>query len=154
VKGWLEERDIVRILCLAERPDNLLMWSHYAKSHSGVVLAFKTEPFERSCSSEAMTVSYSTTVPTPFTYEKIRAWLLGAAPFPNIDRYTREVVCTKGRDWSYEQEWRFMKYGELGSSEHHSLIAFPSDTLVGLYYGCKIDSSERERLTCIEDPRI
>jgi hypothetical protein len=47
-----------------------------------------------------------------------------------------------------------MKYGELGSSEHHSLFAFPSDTLVGLYYGCKIDSSERERLTCIEDPRI
>jgi hypothetical protein len=42
-KFWIEERQILRILCLAERPDNLLMWSHYAQQHAGVVLEFETK---------------------------------------------------------------------------------------------------------------
>lgn len=37
------------ILCLAEAPDNLLMWAHYADCHRGFVVQFDdTHPFFQS----------------------------------------------------------------------------------------------------------
>jgi hypothetical protein len=75
-EDWLKEKEIIRILCLAEKPDNLLMWSHYAEQHAGVVLEFKTELLE-STSAHAIKVRYSDVVPTPFTYQQILDWLLG-----------------------------------------------------------------------------
>ena len=37
------ERDCDYVLCLSEVNDNILMWSHYGQSHTGVVLEFPTE---------------------------------------------------------------------------------------------------------------
>ena len=41
--------DKLGILCLSERRDDILMWSHYASSHCGVCLEFDTKrmPFEK-----------------------------------------------------------------------------------------------------------
>jgi len=32
-----------RVSCFSERPDNMLLWSHYANSHHGICLMFETK---------------------------------------------------------------------------------------------------------------
>lgn len=34
--------DLIGLLCLTEKPDNLLMWAHYADSHAGFVVSALT----------------------------------------------------------------------------------------------------------------
>jgi hypothetical protein len=44
------DMDKAGILSLTERPDNLLMWGHYASSHTGICLEFAA--FDLVCSEE------------------------------------------------------------------------------------------------------
>ena len=37
----------MRVFCLSELDDSVLMWSHYADQHQGVVLGFDTEAMEQ-----------------------------------------------------------------------------------------------------------
>ena len=41
---WYRLSKASRILCLAEDRENLLMWAHYAKDHTGIVIKFKCLP--------------------------------------------------------------------------------------------------------------
>src|SRR5260221_12186075 len=46
VMNRLQLRNRLGIACLTERPDDHLMWVHYAKNHTGFVLGFNPrEPF-------------------------------------------------------------------------------------------------------------
>ena len=147
---WLEEKEIVRILCFAERPDNLLMWSHYAEQHAGVVLEFETKLFEQSASSHAIKVTYSDVVPTPFTYQQFLDYLLGRKPFPDVtDDYTIAVASSKSTHWSYEEEWRFLRYDDPPKSVRFSDFECPSDALVGTYFGSRIDPGKRDGLVSL-----
>jgi hypothetical protein len=148
-QGWLEEREIVRILCLAERPDNLLMWSHYAEQHTGVVLEFETKLCEQSASTHAIEVRYSDVVPTPFTYQQFLDWLLGQKVFPDVSEYTIAVASSKSTHWSYEQEWRLLRYEDPPKSGIHSYFAFPPDALVSVYFGSRIDPGKSDGLASL-----
>jgi DUF2971 family protein len=148
-RDWLQEKAIVRILCLAERPDNILMWSHYAGQHAGVVLEFRTGSLELSASSHAIKIRYSDDVPTPFTYEQILNWLLGQKAFPDVEGYTTAVASTKSTHWSYEQEWRFLRYTDHPEPGRYSDFAYPSDALIGVYFGSRTDSAKRDDLVSL-----
>jgi hypothetical protein len=88
----------VVILSLTEKSDNLLMWSHYAKSHEGFVIGFKTsDPFlfrhgsKPHGANSLMKVHYSRKRPKLKYLTEV-----GLA----------EMYFTKSREWAYEQEWR------------------------------------------------
>ncbi|EPP5774571.1 DUF2971 domain-containing protein [Vibrio cholerae] len=44
LNDWSDIISHFRVLSLTTRPDNLLMWSHYADEHRGVVVKFKKDP--------------------------------------------------------------------------------------------------------------
>ena len=44
LNSWSDMISHFRILSLTTKPDNLLMWSHYADEHRGVVVKFKKDP--------------------------------------------------------------------------------------------------------------
>ena len=81
------------VLCLTEVPDSLLMWSHYASGHRGVVIGLEIPPHWK-----LYKVDYRTErVPVSLELE------------PG-DRFLEDVlvklVKSKCRDWAYEREWR------------------------------------------------
>jgi Protein of unknown function (DUF2971) len=51
-----------KLFCLSEIHDNILMWSHYTRDHTGVVLEFDTEKDRDSPLSKAERVIYSKTM--------------------------------------------------------------------------------------------
>lgn len=92
------------VLCLSARPDISALWAHYAANHTGLVIQFNTKhPFFGSYVPkkkwfrdhyelfQLRPVKYAAAVPP-----------LQATPEQTLER----IIFTKGRDWSYEQEWR------------------------------------------------
>ena len=81
------------VFCAAERPDNILMWSHYAESFTGVCLEIDTEEFEY-----LGEVNYCTERP-----------VINLLPFGDSDEaQIDKALFSKFIVWNYEKEWRAM----------------------------------------------
>ena len=108
--------DKVGIKCFTPHNDNLLMWSHYAKSHSGICIEFDVE---KDCDFFVY--------PMPIKYQK---------EYPQINilgnDYTHKLLETKADVWSYENEVRVYKQ----SSGYHT---FKPNSLVSVIFGCKCE---------------
>lgn len=112
------------VTCFSMVCDSLLMWAHYADSHKGVCLIFD----------EILT-------PSPFVAFKV--YYSGKRPL----RYENEqgdameefkkAVLTKGADWSYEQECRFMDYRSAAGYR-----SFPPEALRGVILGANISDAD------------
>lgn len=89
-KSLIEVFQESRICCFSPNRDNLLFWSHYAKSHKGICIEFD-------CAYPPMNgarkVKYTDTYPSV------------VYPFPSeLDSVV--PVLTKSKEWEYEQEFR------------------------------------------------
>jgi len=92
-REWLDE---IGILCLAENPKDLLMWSHYGSNHKGVCIGFSAleKPF-----STAKRIIYTDQRPQiPFgSYKTMEPW------------EAEKIFLHKSNEWAYESEWRCVK---------------------------------------------
>ena len=81
------------LLCLVERPDNLLMWAHYGDSHKGVCLEFDTSEWLLRLAAK---IHYSETYPVVDTANQ------------TPEEIMRDTLLRKSQEWEYEQEWRIV----------------------------------------------
>ena len=86
----------VGIYCLSEVPDSILMWSHYASSHTGYCIEFKASD-TTPCFGEAQQVNYSETYP-----------LVAHFRMPGEKKMDLTFL-TKFAGWKYEREWRIIE---------------------------------------------
>ncbi len=143
---WAEMKREYRVLCFAETETNILLWSHYASSHKGIVLAFEPCTLPLSDLAAARKVSYSKDVPFPVTLQDMLLYLTSQAPKPKSDDAFVKSVFTKSEDWSYEKEWRILrKASEIGPDRFIDL-PFPPEELVAVYLGCRVSESSKEEI--------
>ncbi|MBP5786640.1 MAG: DUF2971 domain-containing protein [Kiritimatiellae bacterium] len=94
-------RNEIFIACFSACKDSLLLWSHYAEQHKGIVIGYKTLYLP-----EVYPVKYSETrVEIPYGPNHSRDWV-------------KDVFTTKYTDWKYEYEWRSLNPNP--SSQEHS----------------------------------
>jgi hypothetical protein len=119
-------RQQMGIFCMTSERDNILMWSHYADTHKGFCLGFKTDnPFF----GRALRVNYSRDCP-----------YLNVIEPPDIDK-VGEALLTKARDWEYEREWRIVDHGH-----GPGIQMYPHDALCKVILGCRIDAENMTRI--------
>mgnify|MGYP001039227092 CR=1 FL=1 len=100
------------IISLTEDPYNLLMWSHYANEHRGLVISIVCDPsvfeyhdkFTEAC-------GVSKTKPSRVSYSNMRPGQ--QMPDSTIYEYFEHnfythFAMTKGNDWIYEKEYRYL----------------------------------------------
>jgi hypothetical protein len=111
-------------LCsMASQNDNVLMWSHYAASHTGICLGFQTQPFDfRSAICRAYPVRYETDRPRQDP-------LSGMAPEPLFD-----LLLTKAEFWQYEEEFRLVREEPAGGAGHEY---FSPERLASITFGLR-----------------
>jgi hypothetical protein len=126
--GLQESVNSVGLLCLTERKDCILMWSHYAASHSGVCLEFANNKSD-TLVGQALRVNYP-----PF-YQKAHAI------YDNKDKQVDHILLSKARCWAYEAEWRKIEH-ETG----YGLKRFDPRVLTGIILGCKTIEPHRQRI--------
>jgi hypothetical protein len=151
--SWLAEttaekyRDIVdedyRLVCFSEKFDDLLMWGHYARGHSGFVIEFNpkhplfsTEEFDQ--------VGYPKN-DKPDERPDVE----------NFDQGKEEywkMLFRKSCHWNYEREWRLVK---LATSlpppiKRHCkfkyFLALPADSICAIYFGWQLSLENRVKL--------
>lgn len=89
----------IGVICLTEKPDNLLMWAHYGNSHEGFVIEFDCEHefFNQGLSLNA---KYKSLQKVLYTKDVYTTSLL--------DLKDMDFILHKSIDWEYEQEWRML----------------------------------------------
>lgn len=133
------------ICCLNQNPLNILMWSHYAQQHKGFLIEFRFKKFP-----EFPTLKNDLIfIPMPITYSK---------EFPSLkkkDRKTNAIAdkgfLTKSLEWSYEKEWRIIRYGLEGVPEiqQYPRAVVLSSIIAGIQVDPKVKNKWEEALKMV-----
>ncbi|MBP2847918.1 DUF2971 domain-containing protein [Dickeya oryzae] len=112
---------------------NILMWSHYAKSHSGFVIEFDAEFIP---SLEIVKVEYSNN----------RDYLT----FEDIDDSNfQRIFYRKSKEWGYEQEYRaVLPLSEASKviDEKIHLFDFNKKNIRSITFGCMMDEEKKQEI--------
>lgn len=111
-RGLRDGLDQFGIISLTEDPYNLLMWSHYAAEHKGLVVSIACDSstfeyhdkFTERC-------GVSKTKPTRVRYSNMRPGyqMPDSAIYEYFEHnFYTHFATTKGNDWIYEKEYRYL----------------------------------------------
>lgn len=128
-------------LCLSEVCDSLLMWAHYAASHTGFALEFDAHhPFFHAQRSESDELRHIRRV----LYRDSRpSGLL-------VDLEASDMFLVKSNHWLYEREWRiFMALSEADvvadiDATKIYLFEIPTPAITGVILGARAPTQLRE----------
>ena len=106
----------IGIYSMSSINNNILMWSHYARNHTGICIGFDSNihPF-----SNAQNVSYTN-----------QYYQFNSKTFKN-KKYVLEPFLRKSSHWRYEKEYRII------SEEGGGLIQFNPKAIKRIYFGCR-----------------
>jgi hypothetical protein len=96
------------VISLTESPDNLLMWSHYAEDHQGIVIELdidKLDPFQ--LFNVAHIATSSDAMFDKVNYRKKRSYD-GSFRATSVKEISKLYYLTKSDEWMYEKEWRYI----------------------------------------------
>jgi len=148
------------VLCLTERADDLLMWSHYAASHRGFVLEFDAEhPFfdRKEFPGDPLRcvrkVRYQDRRPPGGRFDE-KYWLRSPSRAVEdlLTFMTGLLLLTKSADWAYEREWRMIAplvWAETTlekDGEEIHLLALPPGCVRGVILGSAMRDETRQRI--------
>lgn len=145
IREGLKKMDkLVGILSLTETPSNLLMWSHYADQHRGMVIEFDenhpTFNERRSPNDE---------------FRHLRKVVYASArPIVTLETYSFEdLILTKSQEWAYEKEWRILKAtadaAKVISASPYDICLFdlPTSTIKRVIFGARVTDAEVNAIT-------
>jgi|GEM_PF-673675 len=145
-----------RIFCVVEEPDNLLMWAHYAQSHTGAVIQFECLPELDNPLCAAMKVNYVTAPPViAKTLDDYIRYLTGQQPI-DFKSLFYHLFLSKSDHWKYEKEWRVFIPADLqnpiipkdayGNEILFNLLSFHPQEIHSIYFGCKMSEDNRQKI--------
>lgn len=117
----------VGLSCLSETPRNILMWSHYASQHKGIVLQFEIAKSPEAML-HALKIDYSNEYP-----------ILNFAQ--DMTEQLAKIMLRKSEDWKYEKEWRLLIINAAST-----YLKFNPEALTGIIFGCRVHDETRMRI--------
>lgn len=122
-----------RLICASKTHESVLMWSHYADNHSGLVIGFDTDqaPFSEIPADCQLDVTYSNDKPN-YVHSKRQY---------DFQKMMFAVATTKARDWSYEREVRII-VADTAIRRCRFLPLSPK-SVAAIYCGCRISPADK-----------
>lgn len=142
---WRTSLPEFRMLCLCEKPDNEVMWCHYAREYKGAVLEFECSEERDSPWLIARKVKYSDIKPDVYTAEGWARFLTLNAEV-GVRAILDDATYNKSAKWSYEQEWRITSHMRKGETGLYSDYGFAARDLVSVYLGPRMDKSDQDAI--------
>ena len=136
----------MRIFCVSEVFDDLLMWAHYSGDHTGAVIKFKCLPALDTALCIAEAVKYNDEIPLLMTYKDLVDYLCGAGRLTERDYFKKQAL-TKSSHWAYEREWRVVDFEPNPNCKDMFRISrlWP-DEVEAVYLGCRMDTEAKEAI--------
>jgi hypothetical protein len=125
------------LLCLSAVRDNILMWSHYGRRHTGVVIGLKT--------GHAFLNSTEPLVKVEYREERVEMGYLAAPRSRELQEQIESLIRRKSPQWSYEREWRQLRFLRHCKTEEdpgspgqvHHFIAIEPGLIREVIVGCR-----------------
>lgn len=133
----------IGILSLSENLHNLLMWSHYANSHTGFVIALDSEHSFFSEIDALGDRQYFDCGKVKYSFERLHV---------TVDELEdSRLLFWKPDCWSYEAEWRFVKKFQgqpdfLVGEDKVFLFDIPPACIQGVYCGANMSSFDIDKI--------
>lgn len=126
----------IGILSLSEDDDNLTMWSHYAKDHTGFLIGFNSEK-------KITSKIYRSPRRVRYLYKRPQIILIKDSFDPKqiLDGWL-DLIYTKSKEWSNENEWRQVHLLENASDiKNHDIYLFKynRESVEEIILGCRMD---------------
>lgn len=124
-----------RLICASRVHDSILMWSHYADNHAGVVIEFTTteSPFSEIGNDFILPVEYS---------EQKPEYLYCNTPL-NFQRMMFAVASAKARGWEYEQEIRIVIAALPDILRADRYLPLTPKCITGVVLGCRSSAATK-----------
>jgi hypothetical protein len=147
-KQWKISMLESRVFCVTEDNDNLLMWAHYAKDHTGLVFQLATLSEEDNILSAARKVHYTEKPVQFYSSQELIEWILfGVEPDFKKILYSLHAH-QKSEHWDYENEWRVVDMQQYqNKAELYIDHKFVPKQLENIFFGCKADPEDIDRLS-------
>lgn len=140
-KDFINYCDSLSVFCMSESHDDILMWSHYAKNHTGVVIEILSIKGINSPIILAQKVKYKEEFPL-IGWSVLDPFVCPEKRYASI---FETIALTKSLSWDYEREWRIIdsmrKKGELFED-----CSFDRREVGKIYLGCKISTENRAQI--------
>ena len=151
---WENVRSLHRILSLTECNKNILMWSHYAELHKGIVFEFNLNSF----SSHIHKVEYGKNYLQKELQSNIKDVIRNIkndAPedekmYESFFEILKRYLYVKKKDWSYENEWRVILQNDdsrLIQKDELTTVSFESSDLISITFGINTSPQDEENIT-------
>lgn len=129
----------VRVCCFTTNPKNPLFWAHYANSHKGYCVKFKTNNNPQSIISNTRKVYYSNDYPI--------------IQFPFLSNLISglSVIFQKSYEWEYEEEYRsvFCADWPLQLNNNGTALSLENDEISDIYFGKDMDDESKSKIVSL-----
>jgi hypothetical protein len=143
---WRESLRRMRVLCVSEVHDDLLMWSHYAECHRGAVFQLQCLPEKNTALCAAAPISYRPEIPILGTTAQWVEHLVGGEQLP-LNETFRMMAFTKSEHWKYEHEWRcWVDNGRGGVDDLFEAHTLEKEEVFAVYLGCCMLPDDRNAI--------
>lgn len=154
---WMRAAKATKVFCVAEMHDNLLMWAHYSKDHTGAVIEFECLPDLDTPLCAARKVNY--VAKPPFIAEHLDEYVryITGQAILNHEISIYDLCLSKSDHWKYEQEWRvFIPPIDMdnptiprdsdGNEISFDLLQILPQEIHSIYLGCRMTDDNRQKI--------
>ncbi len=153
---WMRAVRATKVFCVAEEGDNLLMWAHYAKDHTGAAIEFQCLPELDTPLCAARKVNYVARPPVFADADEYVKYLTGQGK-PNYGLSIYDMCLSKSEHWRYEQEWRvfipptdmdnpIIQKDSKGDDVLCEFLKIHPQEIHAIYFGCKMTPEDRRKI--------
>lgn len=136
----VENIDALPLFCVSSNASSNLMWSHYADSHTGFCIEFK------SAHMTAKKVVYKKKIPEIKVVDMLRPFF-GLGGTEDLRNKIIDALCTKLNEWEYESEYRV-----IDSNDRNAILtdrgimekAYNPTSVESIIFGCRMDCRVRD----------
>jgi hypothetical protein len=129
--------DSYAFLSLSAKNNSNLMWSHYADSHKGFCIEFRSEHIH------ADKVLYQDSIPQ-IELAKMLAMPVKPDCEDHIGKKIWHALHTKLNEWDYEEEYRFQYDKKLKPEEKIMKVPYTPDFLESVIFGCRTPQKTKD----------
>ncbi|MCK7164561.1 DUF2971 domain-containing protein [Enterobacter cloacae] len=136
------------ISCFSKSPFILPMWAHYANNHKGCVIEFEFDSKKHSVAEYfSLGINQLSKILIPFEviYSTNRPPLYDEHGKTNTSNTGFNACLTKSKEWEYEKEMRVV------TKQVEGVYPFERTQMTGLYFGMKMESTDKRDLSRIID---
>lgn len=142
---WLEKRAKLQaqVCCMSKNYDCIVMWSHYASSHTGVVIEFTIQDMK-------LPIEYDDDIRSEYLKCKkvdySEDMLLVTENIINLEEYLDRAIYTKYIHWEYEGEYRFILFKPQDYFKKGKLVKFEPAIITKVLLGKDIKPYHEDHL--------